>query len=306
MKRLSLLSVAAIFTLSSCNNTAKQTAENMDTISPNNPFINASTLPFQTADFSKIKDGDFKPALEEGIKEQLAEIDKIAEDPAAPTFENTFIALEKSGQMLRRVNGVFNLLTGANTDPELQKLSEEIAPKLAATSDAMYLNTKLFKRVEAIYNQREQLKLDSESKRLVEYYYQKFTLSGANLSDNTKDSLKKLNKEEASLSAKFTNQLLAAAKSAALIISDKAELAGLSDGEIDAAAQAAKANNQPGKWMIPIQNTTQQPSLHSLTVRATRQKLFEASWNRAEKNDSNDTRATISRIAMIRAQKANL
>jgi peptidyl-dipeptidase Dcp len=306
MKLFSLLSVAVILTLSSCNNTAKQKAENMDTISPNNPFINASTLPFQTADFSKIKDSDFKPALEEGIKQQLAEIEKIAEDPAAPTFENTFVALEKSGQMLHRVNGVFNLLTGANTDPELQKLSEEIAPQFAATTDAMFLNTKLFKRVEAIYNQREQLKLDPESKRLVEYYYQKFTLSGANLSDNAKDSLKKLNKEEASLSAKYTNQLLAADKSAALIVSDKAELAGLSDGEIDAAAQAAKANNQPGKWMIPIQNTTQQPALHSLTVRATRQKLFEGSWNRAEKNDSNDTRATLTRIAMIRAQKAKL
>jgi len=141
---------------------------------------------------------------------------------------------------------------------------------------------------------------------LVEYYYQKFVLSGANLSDNAKDSMKDLNKEEASLSAKYTNQLLAAAKSGALIVSNKEELAGLSDGELDAAAMAAKNSKQDGKWMIPLQNTTQQPALQSLTVRATRQKLFEASWNRAEKGDSNDTRATILRIAAIRAQKAKL
>jgi peptidyl-dipeptidase Dcp len=306
MKIYSALTLMAIVALSSCNNTDKPASKNDDAMLSNNPFFNPSTLPFQAADFTKIKDSDFKPAIEEGIKQQLAETEKIANDPAAPTFENTFVAMEKSGQMRHRVEGVFNLLTGANTDPELQKVSEEVAPELAAANDAIFLNSKLFKRVDAIYKQREDLKLDPESKRLVEFYYQKFVLSGANLSDNAKDSLKKINSEEASLSAKYTNQLLAAAKSAALVISDKAELAGLSEGELDAAAQAAKANKQDGKWIIKIQNTTQQPALQSLTVRATRQKLFEASWNRAEKNDSNDTRSTISRIALIRAQKAKL
>ncbi|HXP49962.1 MAG TPA: M3 family metallopeptidase, partial [Bacteroidia bacterium] len=306
MKIYSALTVMAIVALSSCNNTDKPASKNDDAMLSNNPFLNPSTLPFQTADFTKIKDSDFKPAIEEGIKQQLAETEKIANDTSAPTFENTFVAMEKSGQMRHRVEGVFNLLTGANTDPELQKVSEEVAPELAAANDAIFLNSKLFKRVDAIYKQRENLKLDPESKRLVEFYHQKFVLSGANLSDNAKDSLKKINSEEASLSAKYTNQLLAAAKSAALVVSDKAELAGLSDGELDAAAQAAKANKQDGKWMIKIQNTTQQPALQSLTVRATRKKLFEASWSRAEKNDSNDTRSTISRIALIRAQKAKL
>ncbi|HTA81612.1 MAG TPA: peptidyl-dipeptidase Dcp [Bacteroidia bacterium] len=306
MKTSSYLFIGSMLILSSCGNSNKQSAENNSMISPTNPFLNTSTLPFQTADFTKIKDSDFKPAIEEGIKQQLAEINKITENTEAPTFENTLVALEKSGQMLHRVNGVFNLLTGANTDPELQKVSEEVAPDLSAANDAMFLNTKLFKRVEAIYKQREQLKLDVESSRLVEYYYQKFVLSGANLSDNAKDSMKNLNKEEASLSAKYTNQLLAAAKSGALIVSNKEEIAGLSDGELDAAAMAAKNSKQDGKWMIPLQNTTQQPALQSLTVRATRQKLFEASWNRAEKSDSNDTRATILRLAAIRAQKAKL
>ncbi len=306
MKIYSALTLMAVVAFSSCKNTDKPAATNTDSMLSNNPFINPSTLPFQTADFSKIKDADFKPAIEEGIKQQLAEIEKIANDSAAPTFENVFVAMEKSGQMLHRVNGVFGLLTGANTNPTLQKVSEEVAPELSGAEDAIFLNSKLFKRVEAIYNKREDLKLDAESKRLVEYYYQKFVLSGANLSDQAKDSLKKINSEEASLSAKFANQLLGAAKGAALVVSDKAELAGLSDGEIDAAAAAAKANGQEGKWMIKIQNTTQQPALQSLTVRATRQKLFEASWTRAEKGDSNDTRATITRIALIRAQKAKL
>lgn len=311
MKRYSILSAAVIplaigITLSSCTRSSNQNDENKTTMSPNNPFAKASSLPYQVADFTAIKDTDFKPAIEEGIRQQLIEIKKIAENPDAPTFENTMVELEKSGQMLHRVNTVFNLLTGANTNPQLQKISEEVAPMLAASNDDIFLNSELFKRVEAIYKQRDQLKLDPESDRLVEYYYQKFVLSGANLSDIAKDSLKKLNGEDAALEAKYTNQLLAAAKTGALLICDKAELEGLSDQELDAAANKAKANKQEGKWMIPLQNTTQQPLLHSLSNRDTRKKLFEASWYRAEKGDSNDTRSTILRLAMIRAEKAKL
>ncbi len=311
MKLTSYLPVAAIpiaigMMFSSCTNKNKQADQTISSMLPNNPFSNPSSLPFQTADFSKIKDSDFQPAILEGIRIQLAEIDKIANNADAPTFENTFVAMEKSGQMLHRVNGVFNLLIGANSNPELQKISEAVAPKLSEANDAIFLNTKLFARVETIYNQREQLKLDAESNRLVEYYYQKFVLSGAKLSDKAKDSLKKLNSEDASLEAKYTNQLQAAAKAGALLVDDKAELAGLSDAELDAAAALAKSNNHPGKWMLTLKNTTQQPLLQSLTVRATRQKLFEASRNRAEKGDSNDTRATISRLAVIRAEKSKL
>jgi peptidyl-dipeptidase Dcp len=305
MKLQFFITVAAITVFTSCINREKQSADNSKFM-PNNPFAKASTLPFQTADFNHIKNSDFKPAIEEGIKQQLAEVKTIAENPDAPTFENTLVALEKSGQMLHRVNGVFNLLSSANTNPELQKVSEEVAPEQASANDAIFLNTKLFKRVEAIYNQRAALKLDPESNRLIEYYYQKFTLSGANLSDQAKDSLKKINGEDASLSAKFTNHLLAAAKAGSLLVSDKSELAGLTDAEIQAAAEAAKKAKQDGKWLIPLQNTTQQPSLQSLTVRETRHKLFDASWTRAEKGDTNDTRTLISRLAMIRAQKAKL
>jgi peptidyl-dipeptidase Dcp len=271
-----------------------------------NPLLTKSTLPYQAPPFDKIHNSDFKPAMEQGMKEQLSQIEVIANNPAKPTFENTLVAMERSGELLGRVDRVFNTLTGANTNSELQKVQEEEAPKLAANNDAIYLNTKLFKRVEAIYKQRETLKLDAESKRLVEYYYQKFTHAGANLSETDKTKLKAFNQQEASLHAKFSNQLLAGTKAGALVISDKAELAGMPAGAQDAAAQNAKAKGMDGKWVISLQNTTQQPDLQSLSNRATRQKLFEASINRTEKNDANDTRATITQIALIRADKAKL
>jgi peptidyl-dipeptidase Dcp len=305
MNRLYFLPLITMATaLASCGGN-HQSANNTDSLSAN-PLITASTLPLQAPPFDKIKNEHFKPALQEGMKQRLAEVEKIANNADAPTFENTFTALEKSGQLLTRANYVFQTLTGANTNPTLQKVQEEIAPELSANQDAIFLNSKLFKRVEAIYKQRDTLKLDPESKRLVEFYYQKFTLAGANLNDADKEALKKLNAEDATLEAKFTNKLLAAAKAGALVVSDKAELAGLSPGALDAAAQAAKTNKMDGKWLIPLQNTTQQPSLQSLTNRATRQKLFEASYTRAEKNDTNDTRASISRIAQIRTQQAKL
>jgi len=271
-----------------------------------NPFSKASTLPYGVPDYTKIKDADYQPALEEGIRQQLEEIKGIAENPAPATFANTLVALEKSGQLLARANNAFTLVSGANTNPTLQELQEYIAPKLTALNDAIYLNSKLFKRVEKLYNNKAKLGIDKESARLLDYYYQQFIKAGAKLSDTDKEALKKLNEEESSLGAKFGNQLLAAAKEGALVVSDANELAGLSQAQKDNYAQAAKAKKLEGKWLISLKNTTQQPSLSSLTVRATRQKLFEASWSRAEKGDSNDTRPTLIRIATIRAQKAKL
>ena len=290
--------------ISSCNSNQKSAA-GADS-SSTNPLFTKSTLPFEAPPFDKIKDSDFKPALEEGMKQHLAEIEKIANNTDTPTFDNTLVAMEKSGELLTRASRVLNVLTGANTDSTLQKLQEEEAPKLAAHQDAIYLNSKLFARVKAIYDSRATLKLDPESFRLVEYYFQQFEKAGANLSDDDKAKLKKLNGEEATLSAQFNNKLLAAAKAGALTISDTTALAGLSQGEKDALAQNAKANKLDGKWQISIQNTTQQPLLQSLSNRDTRQKLFDASWNRAERSDSNDTRSTIVKIAQIRAQKAKL
>ena len=235
-----------------------------------NPFSKVSVLPYGVPNFSKINDADYQPALEEGIRQQLDEIKGIAENPATATFANTIVTLEKSGQLLTRVNNAFNLVSGANTNPTLQQLQEFIAPKLTALNDAIYLNGKLFKRVEKLVKNKAKLGLDKESNRLLDYYYQQFIKAGAKLSDADKDALKKLNEEESSLAAKFGNQLLAAAKEGGLVVSDPSELAGLSQAQKDNYAQGAKAKNLSGKWLIPLKNTTQQPSLSSLSVYSTK------------------------------------
>ena len=308
MKKLSIPATGLLLLfLAACssNSQQKKSMENEKDLA-SNPFMHASTLPFQAPDFTKIHDSDFAPAFKEGFREQLAEIEKIAQNTESPTFENTLVALEKSGQLLNRVNGVFSMLSGANTDSVLQKLNEEIAPKLAAQQDAIFLNEKLYERIKAIYQKKDELKLDKESAWLLEYYHLQFIRAGANLSANDKARLKKLNEEEAGLGAKFTNQLLAAAKSGAFVVDNKEALKGLSEGMLKSAVQDAESAGKKGKWLLPLQNTTQQPALQSLENRETRHQLFEASWNRAEKGDNNDTRATIRRLAIIRAEKARL
>ncbi|WP_189442055.1 peptidyl-dipeptidase Dcp [Rhodanobacter panaciterrae] len=322
MFRLRLIVIATTMALAACSQqpngaatspaTAASTAAASSaapaaTAMTSNPFFSASTLPFQAPPFDKIKDADYQPAIDEGMKQQLAEIEKIANNPEAPTFENTFVAMEKSGVMLKRVLAVFGAVTGANTDDALQKVQEDEAPKLAAHQDAIYLDSKLFQRVETIYNQRDTLKLDLESARLVEVVYKDFVHAGAKLSDADKAKLKDLNKEESTLSTAFTNKLLAATKDAAPVLDDKAKLAGLSDAELAAATQAGKDRKlADGKYVLTLQNTTQQPELQDLSDRDTREALFNASWNRAEKGDANDTRKTIERLAQIRAEQAKL
>jgi len=272
---------------------------------PANPFYAPSTLPFQAPPFDKIKDEDFQPAIEAGMAQQQAEILAIADDPAPPGLDNTLVAMEKSGQLFERVMAAFDGVTGANTNPTLQKIKTIEAPKLAAHQDFLFLNTKLFARVAAIYKQRATLKLDRESLRLVEYYYDRFVHAGANLSEADKTELRKLNEEASSLSNAFTTKLLAATKEGAYVTTDKDALAGLSEARIAAAAQAAK-NRQLQGFLIPLQNTTQQPDFISLSDRATRHAIFERSWNRTERGDANDTRETIARLAELRAQKAKL
>jgi len=272
---------------------------------PQNPFYAASTLPYQAPPFDKIKDSDYLPAIEAGMEQELKEMRAIADNPAPPTFENTIVQMEKSGLLLKRVANVFFAVTGANTNPKLQEVETAVAPKLAAHADAIYLDSKLFQRIAAIYKERASLKLDAESLRLVEYYYDHFVHAGANLSDADKGQLKKLNQELATLSNAFSQKLLAATKAAAFVTPDKAALAGLGDAQISAAAGAAKDRKVPG-FVVPLQNTTQQPDLVSLSNRAIRETIFQNSWNRAERGDANDTRATIARIAELRAQKGKL
>ena len=280
-------------------------AQSTSAFAPSNPFYATSRLPFHAPPFDKIKDSDYQPAIEAGMAQQLEEIRAIADNPAPPTFENTLVAMEKTGALFRRATAAFDGVTGANTNPTLQKAEEALAPLIAAHSDAIYLNSRLFARVQAVYNQRESLKLDPESQRLLEIVYQRFVHAGANLSDADKAKLKKLNEEESTLSNAFKNKLLAATRDAALVTTDKAALAGLSDAQVAAAAAAAQSRHVEG-YVIPLQNTTQQPSLSSLSDRATRQTLFESSWTRSERGGENDTRATIARLAQLHTEKAKL
>jgi len=271
-----------------------------------NPFFSPSTLPFGAPPFDRITDADYLPAIETGMARQLKELDAIANNPAPPTFQNTFVTMEKSGRMLQRVLLTFSAVSQANTNAKLQRVRAITAPQLAAHNDAIYLNPRLFARVRSIYERLPSLHLDPESQQLVKVDYQKFIQGGANLGVARQAKLRRINEQLATLQADFDRKLLAGTAAGALVLSDKAQLAGMSANSLDAAAQAASAHHLDGKWMIPLQNTTQQPALQSLSDRNTRERLFSASWTRTEKGDANDTRATIAAIAQLRAQKANL
>jgi peptidyl-dipeptidase Dcp len=271
-----------------------------------NPFLTASTLPYQAPPFDRIRDEDYQPALEEGMRQQLAEVQAIASRPDAPTFDNTIVAMERSGALLSRVSKAFEAVTGANTDSTLERVQTEEAPKLAAHRDAIYLNAPLFARVKSLYDRRASLGLTPEQTRLVEKYHEFFVRAGANLSEADKARMRELNRELSTLSTAFSTRLLAATKAGAVVVDDRAQLAGLSEAEIAAAADAAKQRGLEGKWVLTLQNTTQQPVQVSLQNRALRQRVFEASTRRAERGDANDTRELVRRMAQLRAQRAQL
>ncbi|CRH29418.1 peptidyl-dipeptidase Dcp [Pantoea ananatis] len=269
-----------------------------------NPFFNVSSLPYHTPPFDQIQETDFLPALQAGMKEKRQEVLAIATNPEAATFLNTCEALEKSGQLLTRVSLVFNAMTSAHTSPYLQQVDEDIAPQLTALNDEIMLNRPLFSRIDQVYLQRNSL--DAESKRLVEVLWQRFQLAGANLPETQKQQLKALNQEAARLSTQFTNKLLSATKAGGLVVNDVQQLAGLSPSDLAVAQAAAAARGLENAWLLVLQNTTQQPALRSLEDRPTRQALFQAAMTRSEKNDDNDTRALVLRLAQVRAEQAKL
>jgi peptidyl-dipeptidase Dcp len=271
-----------------------------------NPFFAPSALQFHAPAFDQIKDADYQPALEEGMRQQLAEIVAIADNPQPPTFANTIEAMERSGELLTRTAKVFSNLVQSNTNDTFDKIDSEESPKLAAHQDSIYLNAKLFARVKALYDTRDGLGLDRESKYLVERYYRNFVRAGALLSDADKATLRGLNQEESKLNTQFRQHVLAETDAGALVIDDKADLAGLSEGDIAAAAQKAIDRKMPGKWVITLQNTTQQPALASLSNRAVRERLFNASVQRGNHGGPNDTKDIVTRLAQVRAQHAKL
>jgi len=275
-------------------------------LSPSNPFYAASTLQYQAPPFDRIKDSDYQPAMEAGMRQQIAEMDAITNQTAAPTFDNTIVAMERSGVLLTRAAKVFNAVTGANTNDSLQAIQERVAPKLAEHSDKIYLNPKLYQRVKAVYDQRASLPLNAEQKFLVELYYKNFIRAGAQLSDADQTRLRALNQEEAKLTTDFGNHLLAATKAGALVLDNVSELDGFSPAEIATAANAATQRGLTGKWVIPLQNTTQHPAQAELKNRGVRERLFIASTTRAEHSDANDTRAIIKRLAQLRGERAKL
>lgn len=271
-----------------------------------NPFLHHSTLPYQAPQFDQIDVQHYRPAFDEGVRQKRAEIDAIVQNSQVPDFANTLLALEQSGGLLTRVTSVFFAMTAAHTNDELQRLDEEFSAELANLANDIYLNGALFARVEAVWQRRGTLSLDSESIRLLEVVYQRFVLAGARLNETDKAKLKALNTESATLTSQFNQRLLAANTSGAMVVDDIRHLEGLSTEEIAVAAEAARAKGFEARWVIPLLNTTQQPALAVLRDRQTREKLFTRAWTRAENDDGNDTRAIIQRLVAIRMQQAQL
>jgi len=304
MKRFQLTTLAVVGLFVAGSATASGQASTG--LAPSNPFYAKSTLQYQAPDFTRIRNSDYQPAIEAGMRQQIAEVNAITAQKTAPTFANTIVPLERSGALLTRASKVFNAVTGANTNDTLQRIQEVLAPKLAEHSDAIYLNPVLFQRVKSVYDRRGSEHLTAEQKFLTELYYKNFVRAGAQLSSADQTRLRALNQEESKLTTDFGNHLLAATKAGALVLDNVSDLDGFSPAEIATAADAAKQRGLAGKWVIPLQNTTQHPAQAELKNRAVRERLFIASTTRAEHGDANDTRAIVSRLAQLRAERAKL
>ena len=271
-----------------------------------NPLLTESTLPYHLPPFDLIKDEHYAPAFNQGMAEQLKEVAAIADNAEAPTFENTIIALERSGQLLTRVSDVFFNLAGANTNPAIQAVESDITPRLAAHSDAILLNSALFARVEALYKARKDLGLNRESSWLLARYHRDFVRAGAPLSEENKTKLKEMNTEIAKLETTFAQNVLKERNGDGLVVDTRAELAGLSDSEIDAAAAKATAAGKTGKFILPLLNTTGQPQLASLQDHDVRVRLMQASLARGSHGGLYDNRELVSHLVRLRAERAVL
>ena len=303
------VAAAAALSLAGCATSAgnasedESTGETADTF---NPFFIASPLPYGMPQFDLIEDHHYLPAFERGMADELAEIKAIADNPESATFDNTIVAMELSGQLLGQVSRVFFNLNSAHTNPTMQEIQQTVSPQLAAHRDTIFLNSALFDRIESLYQQRDALGLDAESKRLLERYHTDFVRAGARLSDEDKDTLRELNRELASLASTFSRNVRQETIDSAVLVDSAAELDGMSSAEIQAAADAAKARGHDGKYLITLQNTTGQPPLASLTNRALRQRIHEASVNRGARDNEHDNRPVVARTMELRAERAAL
>ncbi len=306
-KSLLALAVGSVLLLGGCAqyNQISETAKQAQTLTANNPFYAPSALQYQAPDFAAIQNEHFEPALLQGMAEQKAEVLAIANNPDAPTFANTIVALETSGELLGRASRVFYNLTGSNSNPELRTLQGKMAPLMSAHSDDINLNANLFERVDTLYDNRHELDLSAEEVRLVEVYHQRMVLAGAKLTEAQKAEIRKLNKEHSQLTDEFQQRLLRMTKEIAVVVDTEAELAGMSDTAIRMAADDAEAAGHKGKYLLSITNTTRQPVLSLLENRELRQKVWEASANRGLEGN-NETASLVARLAQLRAERAAL
>ena len=269
-----------------------------------NPFFAESPLPHQLPPFDRIDDAHYAPAFERGMADQIAEIEAIAGASEPPTFENTIVALERSGQLLNRVAATFFALSSADTNDAINAIRNEMAPRLAAHTDRMLLDAGLFARVETLYEQRTELDLDDESRRLVEEYYVDFVRAGARLSDAEKERMQAINARLAALSSRFTQNVLDEVNASAVVVESRDELAGLSEGQVAAAVAAAEARDLEGRYVIPLLNTSGQPALASLEDRGLRERIARTSLARGSQGGEYDNRGVITETARLRAERA--
>ncbi len=304
--RPAVLFSSAAFLLAGTSLALAQSPASTAAMKTENPLLTESTLQFHFPPFDRIKDADFEPAFEQGMADHLKEVIAIANNKEPATFENTIVALERAGRTLGRVGSIFSNLAGANTNPAIQEVETAVSPKLAAHQDEIYLNPTLFARVQAVYDQRDKLGLDAESKYLLERYEKDFVRAGAKLSDADKTKLKALNSELASLETTFNQDVLKEKNADSVLVTDRAQLAGMPESEITATGAAAKAEKQEGKFAIRLLNTTGQPALAYLQNRELRQRLMDASLKRNSHGGEFDDTATVSKIAKLRAEQAVL
>ena len=301
-----LLLTASLLTPSVSAAEQKTKVTKQPPVMTNNPLLTESTLPYHYPPFDQIKDEHYEPAYAQGMAEELKEVEAIAANKEKPTFDNTIVALERSGRTLARVDHIFSNLTGANTNEAMQKIETALAPKLSAHQDAIHLNSALFARIQSLYNDRDKLSLDTEQKWLLERYYKDFVRAGAKLSESDKTKLKAMNAELATLQTSFEQNVLKEKNASSIVVEKRADLAGLSESDIAAATAAAKAEHKEGKFVLPLLNTTGQPSLASLQNRALRERIMKTSLARNSHGGEFDTRTVVTRTAKLRAERATL
>jgi len=271
-----------------------------------NPFFEAYNTPFEVPPFDKIKNEHFAPALREGIRQQQAEMDAVVNNSEEPTFQNTIEAMEYSGELLGKVSRVFGNLNSANTNEEIQAIAKEMAPELSAHSDNISLNEKLFGRVKAVWDKKDELGLNAEQQMLLEKTYKSFVRNGANLNETDKEKLREINSRLSSLTLQFGQNLLAETNAYKLVVDNETDLAGLPQGQIDAAAEDAKAAGEEGKWIFTLQNPSIMPFLQYADNRALRKEIWEAYKNRADQSNQYDNKAGLIETANLRREKAQL